>query len=1295
MQSSRQYFGCGADRPPAYTYPQCYAQHCRRVAGRSPAGRQSVSRRIATAGAVMLAMVLSGWAAEPAAGARQQATDGGGQRSAVGDQQNSTIPAPEWKNKALLRIPRLGTPPVVDGRIDETEWGKAARWTNFLLTRNAAFAQEQTVLWIGYDDRQLYLAFRMQAFPLDPASNQGDAFLAKIPKTEKDKDVWSDDSVEFRLEATNAASRVNYYLAFNANGALLDMALKGADWDRGWDSGARVEARKDDKGFWEAEVSVPFSALNARPEDGALWRFSCARFEQRLKEVSSWTRLADGDHTNPESIGLIVLGGACPAARMQAFAEADFAKRTIPCAAVSPQTGTLAWESRLVSTGTPLARQQGLVALVTGETAFAVACPSAKTDGTGSATFAFQLSDPRHGALLESPAYPFSQGGGMAHFRLRAADTDMADVFWNGLPVATEPTNRLSVEAEMEFCPGVNVLAVRCRGKGRIAGEFEHNGAFFKTDASWKTARSPRAGWEKAVYDDSDWTPARIAEGDTLLGDCPVLAGPDGAEGEAVFRKVFLYRATELYPLCTDDIFHLTQGGTYYLQWDGTGAVGWNLDRALEDWRLILEVPEGLEFLGATGRKEWVTAQTERYGPEAQRKKLPFAIYTWRETGRVRQDGRASRVYEIRRNEPVTPVESLTWGPAQKYRQAGCHIAMRATAKSGDALLPIRFRCEAFGGAFQEMWRTRHCRILPRLDGRQPKEIVLFLMAHDAWLQEEGPLRRNLETIRTAGVSEMFGPFQSALPRKAGLGQTYFFNLDIVTQDGYPPHMGIIDVGPLVERFPEARAVSFEGKPAGNACLSYLARHPETWPFLEAEIADLKRRCPSLTHLFWDYEFGPFPGRHRGYPCFSPFGIATFAKEYNIAEPLTPALLKEKYNKEWVEFVCGEMAAVSGVLRDICHKQGLKMTVYSGYECWDTHWMYGVNWNRLGPNVDRGYCGYGRSSELIAATRKGLAGKPLVGGLLKMGDKAQYHEPAQLMRMVVDCGGGVLCWYQSRWDGKALQSFAYASRAIAEYEDILLHGTRCDGDVSVGGAPPDNVVAYERDGRLLVLVLNERQEDLKVDLWLRKPGGRLKEFYTGQKFDADKRITLTVPGGKFLALAGTAGTDEKPLPEGKAWIPDPSFEAVDAQGRLTDWTSVYGGYALADKARTGKRALKLSCTEEADQSGRLGVARTFSGFAPGSRFLVTSHVFIEEFRSGIIKPVHFSFTGGGKTQYPQINLLPGQAETGKWLCYDYVLDLSAYPETDQVQLWCLTWNHDKKPFVGTVYFDDVTVRQLE
>ncbi|MBU1734837.1 MAG: hypothetical protein KJ692_06335 [Verrucomicrobia bacterium] len=887
------------------------------------------SRQWVGCGAVMLAIVLSGGAAEPP----KAPADG----------------APEWKNKALLRIPRLGTPPVVDGRIDEAEWGNAARWTNFLLTKNAAFAQEQTVLWLSYDDRQIYLAFRMQAFPLNPASNQGDAFLAKIPKTEKDKDVWSDDSVEFRLESVNAAPRVNYYLAFNANGALLDMALKG-DWERSWDSGARVEARRDDKGFWEAEVSVPFSALNARPEDGALWRFSCARFEKRLKEVSSWTCLADGDHTNPDNMGLVALGGACPAARMQAFAEADFAKRTVPCAAVSAQTGTLSWESRLVSNGTPLARQYGSVALTTGETAFAVACPSTKAGGTGSAAFAFQLSDPRHGALLESPAYPFSQGGGMARFRLRAADTDTADVFWNGQPVAMEPTNRLSVEAEMEFRPGVNVLAVRCRGKGRIAGEFEYNGAFYRTDASWKSARSPRAGWDKAVYDDSGWTPAGIVEGETLLGDCPVLSGPDGAEGEAVFRKVFLYRATELYPLCTDDIFYLTQGGTYYLEWYRSGAMGWNFDRALEDWRLILEVPDGLEFLGATSRKDPVTVQTERYGPEAQQKKLSSAIYTWRETGRVRQDGRDSRVYEIRRKKPVTLIES----PRGLFSQDSGHIAVRATAKAGDALLPIRFRCEAFGGAFQEMWRTRNCRILPCLDGRQPEEIVLFLMTHDASLQDEGSLRRNLKTIRAAGINEIFGDFQSALPRKAGLGQTWFFNLNILSTNAGWSHSGIIDVGPLVERFPEARAVNFEGKPAGTACLSYLARHPETWPFLEAEIADLKRRCPSLTYLFWDYEFGPFPRHYSAYPCFSPFAIATFAKENNIAEPLTPALLKEKYNKEWVEFICGEMAAVSGVLRDICHKQGLKMTVYSGYESWDTHWMYGVNWNLLGPNVDRG-----------------------------------------------------------------------------------------------------------------------------------------------------------------------------------------------------------------------------------------------------------------------------------------------------------------------------------------------------
>jgi hypothetical protein len=194
--------------------------------------------------------------------------------------------------------------------------------------------------------------------------------------------------------------------------------------------------------------------------------------------------------------------------------------------------------------------------------------------------------------------------------------------------------------------------------------------------------------------------------------------------------------------------------------------------------------------------------------------------------------------------------------------------------------------------------------------------------------------------------------------------------------------------------------------------------------------------------------------------------------------------------------------------------------VYSGYECWDTHWRYGVNWDKLGPNVDEGHCGYGLNPEKIAATRKGLDGNPLVGGLLRQGQAAPSLTPAELLRQVVECGGGVLCWFEARSDAKTLAALARASRTIVAVEPFLTKGTRCDSEVIVSESNGAVVAAYEHNGELLILVINQRPIATTASMRLRKPAGTLAELDTTKQHDPNKLVNVTVPAGDFVALSG-------------------------------------------------------------------------------------------------------------------------------------------------------------------------------
>lgn len=165
-----------------------------------------------------------------------------------------------------------------------------------------------------------------------------------------------------------------------------------------------------------------------------------------------------------------------------------------------------------------------------------------------------------------------------------------------------------------------------------------------------------------------------------------------------------------------------------------------------------------------------------------------------------------------------------------------------------------------------------------------------------------------------------------------------------------------------------------------------MAHDPAAAPYLEQIIRAYREFYPSLSGIWWDYEFKPFPTGIMRYPAFSEKSIRDFARRHQIKEPLTDLLIRRKYHDQWIDFSC---EAVAGMFKSVglaASKQGLPLYVYSGYQgdpvC---KTAYNIDWALAGRYVDRAYCGYGLNRESIAMTRKSVKSGVLVGGLLKMG----------------------------------------------------------------------------------------------------------------------------------------------------------------------------------------------------------------------------------------------------------------------------------------------------------------------
>jgi hypothetical protein len=153
-----------------------------------------------------------------------------------------------------LHARRAVTPPTVDGVLDDELWAgdpmPLQPWVSYNPLRGEA-AQQRTDVWVGYDDKAIYFAFRC----LDPEPE-------KIRSTISRRDnVWNDDWVAVSLDSSRAG-QMAYHMFSNPSGIQMD-ALQtnnedtAPDWV--WQSAGRVT----ETGY-TVEMRVPLESIRFR-----------------------------------------------------------------------------------------------------------------------------------------------------------------------------------------------------------------------------------------------------------------------------------------------------------------------------------------------------------------------------------------------------------------------------------------------------------------------------------------------------------------------------------------------------------------------------------------------------------------------------------------------------------------------------------------------------------------------------------------------------------------------------------------------------------------------------------------------------------------------------------------------------------------------------------------------------------------------------------------------------------------------------------------------------------------------
>ena len=198
----------------------------------------------------------------------------------------------------LLTVQPLAAAPVLDGRLDDWPLGGTNAAGDFVLVGAADVpkqgrsspdrASQQTVVLVGHDGRDLYLAFNCRD------DHPGGRSVSRSNQVQYD-DLWpaGEDLVEVLLDPTGRAVSAGdlLHIVVKANGAVI--AERGAaclrplgqhgDWP------ARIAAAVDDRpssNAWTVEIRVPLEGLGPRE---SLMGVNFGRFHAGLGEYSSWS----------------------------------------------------------------------------------------------------------------------------------------------------------------------------------------------------------------------------------------------------------------------------------------------------------------------------------------------------------------------------------------------------------------------------------------------------------------------------------------------------------------------------------------------------------------------------------------------------------------------------------------------------------------------------------------------------------------------------------------------------------------------------------------------------------------------------------------------------------------------------------------------------------------------------------------------------------------------------------------------------------------------------------------------
>jgi hypothetical protein len=194
----------------------------------------------------------------------------------------------ENQDNYKINLPKFHSQPKIDGKLENPSWRKAAIIDTFTQfePQEGASPSENTLAYIGYDKKNLYIAVR--CFDSNP-----EAIRACLVKRDK---VEGDDEVTIYIDTFNDKKRAFVFkvnpCGIQSDGIYTEIRRRGRgrgyfEFDKNWDTFFLSDARIDDSGY-TVELAIPFKSLRFPNTQPQTWGFQIMRTIKRKNEEIYW-----------------------------------------------------------------------------------------------------------------------------------------------------------------------------------------------------------------------------------------------------------------------------------------------------------------------------------------------------------------------------------------------------------------------------------------------------------------------------------------------------------------------------------------------------------------------------------------------------------------------------------------------------------------------------------------------------------------------------------------------------------------------------------------------------------------------------------------------------------------------------------------------------------------------------------------------------------------------------------------------------------------------------------------------